>query len=185
MNNHLGSYFRQQRLRQGITLGDLARRVGYRNVSKGSNKVIRFEREGTVTEDLLVALAEALGIDWLVVVDLMEQDRQACLAEWEKWASEPVPMELVARLMPAVYSRVSLPPEVTTQEQAEVYARKFAQQHGWRCCLVVSRRLSVWIGKHGEIEARTEAKPGQPNVAGMTLRSSKRPFLFGFEDDQQ
>jgi hypothetical protein len=132
-----------------------------------------------------VALAEALGIDWLVVLDLMERDRQAYLAEWEAWANQPVPMELIARIMPAVYSKVPLPAEVTAQEAAEAYAREFAQQHRWRCCLVVSRRLSVWIGRHGEIEARTEAQPGEPNAPGMTLKASKRPFLFGFGEAQK
>jgi len=51
MTNNLGAYFREQRLQQGLTLGELARRVGYRNVTKGSNKIIHFEREGVVTED--------------------------------------------------------------------------------------------------------------------------------------
>jgi hypothetical protein len=94
-------------------------------------------------------------------------------------------MQLIAKLIPAVYARVPLPPEIITQEQAEVYAREYAQQHGWRCCLVVSRRLSVWIGKDGEIEARTEAKPGEANVPGMSLKANKRPFLFGFGERQK
>jgi transcriptional regulator with XRE-family HTH domain len=181
VSNHLGAYFREQRLQQGLTLGDLAQRAGYSNVSKGCNKIGRFELEGTITEELLVRLAEALHIDFATVERLVDQDRQ----EWEKWASEPVPMQLVARILPAVYSQVPLPADVTTQEQAEAFAREFAKQHGWRCCLVVSRRLSVWIGKGGEIEARTEARPGEPDSPGMTLRGSRRPFLFGFGEGQK
>lgn len=179
MPSKLGEHFRTERERKGLTLGQLARLAGYRNASKGARRISVFEREGMVKEDLLVKLAEALKIDWLTVLDLEEQDRRAYLAEWERWASETVPMVLVARLIPAVYKQVPLPPEVTTQEAAESFAREFAMEHAWRCCLVVSRRLSVWIGKDGEIEARTEAKPGQPNMPGMTLKGSRRPFLFG------
>jgi len=76
MTNHLGTYFRQQRLQQGLTLGDLARRAGYRNVSKGANKIVAFEREGQITEELLARLADALGIDWPTVERLIDQDRR-------------------------------------------------------------------------------------------------------------
>jgi hypothetical protein len=42
MCNYLGSYFREERLQRGLSLGTLARIVGYRNISKGSNKIVRF-----------------------------------------------------------------------------------------------------------------------------------------------
>jgi hypothetical protein len=49
--NNLGNFFHERRVRQGLTLGQIARMVGFRNVSKGANRIARFEREGTVTED--------------------------------------------------------------------------------------------------------------------------------------
>jgi transcriptional regulator with XRE-family HTH domain len=122
MINNLGNFFHDQRVSQGLSLGELARQVGYRNVSKGSNKICRFEREGLVTEDLLAALADALGIDLQTVERLIEQDRQEHLQAWEEWVSEPVPMQLIVRYMAAVYGRVKLPEEITTPEQAEVFA---------------------------------------------------------------
>jgi transcriptional regulator with XRE-family HTH domain len=122
VTNHLGGYFKERRGKRGLGLGQLARLLGYRNVSKGSNRIARFERGGAVTEDLLLRLAEALGIDLATVEGLLEEDRQERLREWEAWVNEPVPMRLIVRYMPAVYGRVALPEGVTTPEQAEWYA---------------------------------------------------------------
>jgi transcriptional regulator with XRE-family HTH domain len=179
MSNYLGTYFREQRMKLGLSLGDLARRVGYRNVSKGSNKIIRFEREGVITDELLARLADALAISFPKVEEFIERDRQEYLREWKAWVSQSVPMELVAKLIPAVYFRVRLPGDITTPEQAEEFARKYAKQHGWRCCLALSRRHSVWIDRNGEVEFRTEATPDQPNTPWMRLRGSGRRFLWG------
>ena len=44
---------------------------------------------------------------------------------------------------------------------------------------MVSRRLSVWIDGQGEIEARTEAIPGEPNVPFIEVRG--RRFLLRLE----
>jgi transcriptional regulator with XRE-family HTH domain len=180
MINNLGVYFREQRVQQGLTLGQLARMVGYQNLSKGANKIVRFEREGQVTEDLLAALADALHIDLPTVEELIEQDHQERLREWEAWVSQPVPMQLIARIIPAVYSAVPLPEEVTTPEQAEAFAIEYAKENKRQVCLVLSRRLSVWIDAEGKVYGRTEARPDGPNAPFMRLRGSGKKFLFRF-----
>src|SRR5262249_14648590 len=147
--------FREQRIRQGLSLGALARVVGYRNVSKGSNRICRFERNGEITEELLVHLADALGIDFSTVERLIEEDRLDRLREWEEWVSQPAPMSLVVKYMPAVYGTVQLPEELTTMAQAERWACDYARVHHWQVCLVISRRMSVWIDKEGQVYART------------------------------
>ena len=86
-------------------------------------------------------------------------------------------MCLVVRLMAAVYVRKDLPAEVTTPKEAEAWARAFARQHRFRVCLVVSRRISVWIDAQGQVEARTEATLGHPNLPFMQLKG--RRFLLG------
>jgi transcriptional regulator with XRE-family HTH domain len=180
--SHLGTYFRDQRTSQGLTLGQVARMVSYSNVSKGSNKIVHFEREGDITEELLARLAEALHIDLPAVDRLIEQDRQEYLRAWEAWVSQPAPMELVVKIIPAVYATMPLPETVTTPEQGEAFACEYAKEHRRQVCLAVSRRLSVWIDKEGQVYARTEARPDSPNTPFMRLRSSSRRFLLGFGD---
>jgi transcriptional regulator with XRE-family HTH domain len=175
------SYFRAQRIDRGLTLGQLARMVGYRNVSKGANRIARFERVGAISEPLLVHLAEALEIDLPTVEDLMEQDRQEYLRAWEEWVNEPVPMYLVVKYLPAVYGTTQLPEGVKTPEEAEEYACEYARRNRRQVCLAISRRRSVWINQEGEVEARTEATPEQPNVPFMRLRGSNRRFLWRFQ----
>jgi transcriptional regulator with XRE-family HTH domain len=180
MSNHLGTHFREKRIQQGLSLGQLARLVGYRNVSKGSNKVVAFERGGGITEELLARLAETLGIDLSTVERLIEQDRQDWLREWEQWVSQPVPMQLIVKYMPAVYGTVDLPSEITTPEQAEAFACEYATQHSRQVCLAVSRRLSIWIDREGQVYARTEARPDSPNAPHMRLRGGGGRFFLGF-----
>jgi transcriptional regulator with XRE-family HTH domain len=179
MQNNLGRYFHAQRIDRGLTIGQLARMVGYRNVSKGANRIACLERGGSVDEGLLVNLADALGIDLPTVKELIEQDRQEYLRDWEKWVNEPVPMQLIVRYMAAFYGNKALPEDVKTPEDAEKYARDYAKNHGLRVCLAVSRRLSIWISKEGEVEARTEATPDDSNVPFMRVKGDKRTFLMG------
>jgi transcriptional regulator with XRE-family HTH domain len=180
MANHLGDHFKEQRDKRGLSLGQLARLLGYRNTSKGSNRIARLEREGAVTADLLLRLAGVLGIDLPTIEELTERDRQERLREWEGWVSQPVPIQLVVRYMPAVYGTVALPEGVTTPEQAEAFARAYAREHGRRVCLAVSRRLSVWVNSEGRVEARTEATPDGPNTPFMRLKGSGKRFLLNF-----
>jgi hypothetical protein len=170
---YLGSFIKAERLKQGLTLGRLARLAGYRNINKGARRIACLERTGKATPDLLVKVVEALGLNWTTVERLAEEDWQERLRAWEGWVSEPAPMHLVVRLMAAIYVRKSLPAEVTTQEQAEAWACGYARQHRWRVCLVLSRRLSVWIDAEGQVEARTEARPSEPNVPFMQVKGRR------------
>jgi transcriptional regulator with XRE-family HTH domain len=177
--SQLGAFIQGERLRRGLTLGRLARLVGYRNLSNGERRIARLEHTGMATPDLLVNIVEALGLDWATVERLAEEDRREHLREREAWVEEPVPMQLIVRLMAAIYVRKGLPAEITTQEEAEAWSRNFASQHRCRVCLVLSRRWSVWIDALGHVEARTEARPDQPNVPWMQVKG--RRFLLDLE----
>ena len=158
--------------------------MGYRNVSKGANRIARFERDGIVTDNLLASLADALGIDLPTVERLIEQGRQDHLRAWEAWVSQIVPIQLVVRYVAAIYGSVKKPGQITTPEQAEAFACEYARQHRLRVCLILSRRQSVWIDEQGLVYARTEATPDKPNMPWMQLRSDKRKFLFQSSHDQ-
>jgi transcriptional regulator with XRE-family HTH domain len=179
MMSKLGDFLRAERLKQGLSLGQLARLVGYRNLNKGARRILALERTGTGKVDLVVNVAEALDLQWTTIERLAEEDHRERLLAWEAWVSEPVPMCLVVRLMAAVYSRMALPAWVTTPVEAEAWACEFARQHGCRVCLMLSRRQSVWIDAQGEVEARTEATPGCPNMPFMEVKG--RRFLLGLE----
>jgi transcriptional regulator with XRE-family HTH domain len=137
MTNHLRTYFREQRDKRGLGLGQLARLIGCRNVSKGSNRIARLEREEAVPADLLLKLAGALGIDLPTAEDLLEQDHQERLRGWEQWVSQPVPMRLVVRYLPAVYGRVALPegspPRSTPSSSPAPTPGSTGGGSAWRC----------------------------------------------------
>jgi len=74
MSSRLGWYFRAKRLTHGLSVEALARLVGYRNLRKGSHRILRFEQDGQVPDTLIVNLADALGIRYPTIFDLMDRD---------------------------------------------------------------------------------------------------------------
>lgn len=164
MEHRLAGHFRAVRLSKGLTLGKLAGLVGYRNISKGANRIKTFEDTGGIHADLLAKLSDALGIDRETVKRLAEEDRREFVEEWNAWANEPIRPYLVVRLMAAVYNRVELPDDIETPEEAEAYAAAVCKKLHMRGCLVLSRRISVWLAADGTVESVTEAVPGKPNT---------------------
>jgi hypothetical protein len=62
-------------------------------------------------------------------------------------------------------------------DEAERWAAAVAAEKKRKCCLVWSRRISVWFAEDGTVYSRTEAVPGEPNVPWMKVGGTR--FLFG------
>lgn len=178
MTSHIGEYIRTRRCEKGLTIGQLARHVGYKNVGKGANRLHQLETGGEVHRDLLSKLIEALGLDPAVVAELIEQDRDEALRAWNEWADQPTRPHLVVRLIPGVYMSVEIPDDALEPIKAEAFACDYARSGGRKVCLILTRRLSMWIDEEGKVTGRTEAKPHLPNVRYMTLRGGSQRFLF-------
>ena len=73
-----------------------------------------------------------------------------------------------------------LPDEIGSVKAAEQYAAKTARALGLRCCLVLSRRISIWLAKEGSVEQVTEAVPGEMNSPYMSIGGRK--FLLKVVD---
>lgn len=59
----VGQILRAARLARGLSLRDVASRLGYRDVDKGIRRLILTEATGLITEHLLARLLVALGLD--------------------------------------------------------------------------------------------------------------------------
>ncbi|MEO2091950.1 MAG: hypothetical protein ABGY75_21055 [Gemmataceae bacterium] len=68
----LGQLLRQAREANRMGLEQVARKLGYRNVAKGVRKLKVIEATGTVNDEILVRLADVLGIDWALLEDVIE-----------------------------------------------------------------------------------------------------------------
>ncbi|QDV37546.1 helix-turn-helix domain-containing protein [Tautonia plasticadhaerens] len=158
--SHLGDSFRHRRLERNLTTGQLARLVGYKNLSRGSNRIQAFEAGGNVAPDLLAKLSEALEIDTNEVRQFAAEDYQG----WLAWADEPVRPYLVLRWTACAYQRVELPDDALELEAAEAFASRVAVERGLKVALVLSRRLSVYFDARGLAYERREATPDVPCV---------------------
>ena len=81
----------------------------------------------------------------------------------------------MARVFNALFERINLPAAVTLEE-AEQLASHYARQCKRSCCLVWTRRLSVWFDKEGEKTCASEATLGDSNTPYL---AEPKPFLAG------
>jgi len=163
----LSRFFEQQRLAKSLKPGQLAQLLGCTNLSKNGSRIRVFEQSGTISRELFEKLARYFEVDRQTIEELVELDRREFFQKWLAWANEPIQPHLVLRLIAAVYSRRELNPDVVTIEDAEDWAAAVARETGLRCCLVWSRKLSIWFDETGIISGRTEAAPNEPNVPWM------------------
>lgn len=177
MSTNLSAYFRQRRLDLGLRYADVARRMGYTNLSKGSRRVSDFEDTGGIDEGLFLKLANILDVDEETIARLSEQDHADFLQQWQEWADEPVEPSVVVRAIPGFMVSPKIPPGLT-QDQMEQFAANIAERHRKKVWLVLSRRVSIYFNESAAARSVIYAKPGQCNSPYMRLKGSRRKFLF-------
>ena len=179
MSTNLSRFFKQKRIALGLRLPDVARRCGYTNLSRGSNRIDRFEQGGEIHPDLYVKLAAALGIDEQTCDRLNAEDAQQARREWLAYINEPIEPHIVFRAIPGVFIGKDLPEGCETIEEMEASASDFARRSGKLVWLIVSRKLSIRYNTDGSQRSVEEATPDHPNTPTMRLKKKGRPFLFG------
>lgn len=158
----LGQIRKQLRLEDAVVI-DRLESTGVKNPNQ---ELTTFETSGDSDDpEFATRLAAALGLPW----QSMQEIEQAADQAWQAWLDEPVPMKLIVRAIPGCYTNQRLPENVTTPQEAEAFARDLARRIQKRMCLVVSRRKSIWIGYHGEIEKVTETQFGELNEPSMSI----------------
>ena len=172
--SHLGQLFRNRRFERNLSLGELAGRLGYQNVSKGANKISAFEAGGKVHPDLLAKLAEVLEITADEIQQRLHEDYQA----WLTWANEPMRPLVVVRLLACVYQRVQIPDNALQPEAAEAFAAKIALEERKKTWLVLSRRVSIYFDVDGNKRGRIEATPDMPCEPFVTIGGRRVQFDF-------
>lgn len=173
MPNNLGEYIRARREQLGLRRSQVARRLGYENVNKGSRRVHDLEQGRGTSRDFLLRLMGILSIEPQVVQDLIDRDRQEYVTAWNRWADEPTPMHAAVRYVPGFFAGIDLPGDVTTPEQAVAWAVETAKQKQKKVILVVTRRVSWTVHEDGRADGPFVATPdekAQPWVSlGKTL----------------
>lgn len=175
MNNHLGQYVKTRREELGLRRSEVARLLGYENVSKGSARLHGVEEGRWISRDFLIRLMGVLSIEPQVVQDLIDRDRQEYVTAWNRWADQPVPMHAAVRHVPGFFAGIDLPGDVTTPEQAVAWAVETAKRLNKKVVLVVSRRVSWTIHEDGRADGPFHATPDSNGLPWVAL--GNRPFL--------
>jgi len=172
MNKHLRKLIGHHRQHKGLNFRELAELCGL-NSKKWSNKIVNFEREGIGSNELIHSLIKVLKIDPEEVRDAVRKDYE----DWEKWVSEPVPMELILKIIPAVYKLIKIPDYINDTDEAIEFASSVAKEWGRQACLSINRKESIWFKEDGTTKFRSTTQPGIPNIPYSTIGG--KSFYFG------
>ena len=172
MGTHLSRYFKQLRLDKRLGYGDVARLCGHKNVVKGANKIIRFEERGSIHPDLFDKLKSVLDADDARVDELILQDQEAYCRAWHERAIEPVVMIVFCRPTTAYSPRWRVPSEITTEEEAVVWASEQAKSRQKPLTLRVNRSEAIRIDENGEIENR-KSLPLKVELPYLQIRKTR------------
>ena len=173
--SHLGDFFRNRRFEKKLSLGQLARLMGYSNVTKGANRIQTFEGGGKVAADLLGKLAGVLEIGPDDIRRVAYED----YTDWLAWANEPIRPHVVVRLLACVYQRIQLPDDALTKEAMEGFAANIARERKMRAWLVLSRRTSIYFDMDGNKHGPIEATPEMPCEPYAVIGGKRVQFDFG------
>ncbi len=124
MNEHLSKLIGHYRQSKNLNFPELAKLCGL-NPQKWANKICNFEREGIFDSDELVHnLIRVLEINPQEVRDAVRKDHE----DWETWINEPVPMQLILKLIPGIYKLVKIPDDVSNEDEALEFASGVAKE---------------------------------------------------------
>ena len=178
MNQHLRKLVQKYRSIRGLNFPQLAEMAGYKNTIEWANKICNFEREGVGGDDMIGRILEALKVDPVEVRLAVEKDTE----EWETWADETIPMQMIVHYFGAIIHIHKMPDEASSSREAAIkYGRLYAIMRKVRVCLIVSRRESVWISTEGETRISL-TRPGVPNFPYASIGGKK--FIWGSKSDQ-
>ncbi len=151
-STHMAQHYRNRRLGLRLSLTQLARMVGYKNVSKGHRKIDLFERTGACHFLLFAKLTVALGID--------ERTRNRLeYLDYKEWLAAPANPPAPYMIRTGLRGCLGLPAEATTVEEMERYASAYARRNRTNVCLVLSRRIAVRFAEDGTLRDIIERQP--------------------------
>ena len=170
MSSHVGQYVKRARESRKLNRAQVAKAMGRRNINKAMRKIMDVEANGPGDPEFFRRLAEVLALDDGELRRRAEQDWR----EYQAWLDEPVPMYLVVRMIAGFYAEAPLPAEVADDPvAAEECACWVARKYRCKVCLVVSRRLSVFIEKDGQVSERSRITTSEPNIPYMQIKGRK------------
>ena len=148
-----------------ISRGQLAKLMGYRNLSKGSRRIESFERGQYFDYDLIALMANALHVPRDKCELAWFTDWCALQRQWTKWIDEPITQQVIISLGDMGYQRLVLRRLIPTLRPAEQYASRIARRSQQSTWLIFSRRVVSELDHRGRLIRRIESLPSKMGEA--------------------
>ena len=157
MTKLIQNYFKKKRLAKGLKLTELAKLIGYKNLSKGARRINDFEiAKNNFEEKYIVRMIKALDITEEEFEEIKKEHILVAKEEFAKWSSIDTPNKLYFHAAPCIYVRQKLTPELEyNDEKAIEYACNFAKERHLRITwLYLGRKEVLYIHEKGDICSR-------------------------------
>lgn len=149
----LGEYIRQVRLSKGLSLRQLAEKIGYRNLNRGIRRINKLEQNGILpAPSVLGRLVKVLGISHFALKCrlTLSDDARAGLDFCRP------PFLFREGKDPGCLGCIEFPPKtVKTREQAEVYASQKGRRLGCEIWLVADAYTLIRFDENGVLVDET------------------------------
>ena len=138
----IGKLFRIARRKRGLSRVDVVKAAGWRNIDRGLRRLDRIEGgdQPFPLTALLQRFAPILGLDEAAMLAAMSED----FLELD----QPVPPQVVVRLIPGVYTSLQLPGDCPTEEAIEI-AAAYSARKSFKVCVVLSKIRGLYIEPDG------------------------------------
>jgi len=150
--SEIGDIIKNKRKELGLSTLQVVRGVGYRNISKGLNRLNEIEsgRKLFPKAGVLARFAALLGIQNV-------EFEWAARREWSR-LDQPVELQLVEWIKGPVFRTHSLPPRCTPDE-ARTVALALATNNGHVVCLTLSAVRFEYFQPSGKVRRRGSIEP--------------------------
>jgi hypothetical protein len=153
---------------------DFVRKCGYSNLSKGCRRLDSWLSGRELPKgQQLPGLAAALGLDSNELAIIVEQDRRVGQMVVVKARARDPSFHLVVRIMPAIYNRATMDPDLQLRQALALACGPLAIGGSHlRRCLTLPNGLCIYISQTGTLESYGK----KPPTGGLELQE-ERPFL--------
>lgn len=167
--SYLGELLKNSRVTQGLSVVEVARLTGMKNLNK-QIRVLKSLEEGRELFPKAVLVDRFTQVLQIAPTDVL-QAISLDYAAYEAWCEKPVQPYLVIRAVPGFYLHQSLPKGCTIEEGREA-AWKIVREKGFRVALVYKHGRAIYfqpdgVSFDGDTPAMQIGRTGRQQMAMM------------------
>ena len=183
-SSNLSNYFKELRVKRGLSPGVLASLISRNNIPKVGNIIRTFEISGQINSHWFELLVSELKPNPILMEQKIKADIEDERNSWNEYISKPIDPFLTIRYIPGFYGTKKVPfCFLNSRNDAEEWAATELKKFRAKGFLDWSREEQTIFDKGGSNPRRIKIGFQQPRCSAyMKVSGSAKKFIFN-EDD--